>query len=345
MRYGASMPRRLTLSRFLPDWFLAGMVLAMLLAWLFPGPGASGGWLHPDILTKAGIALIFFLHGLLLSFGALRAGLYQWKAHLLIQGTTFLVFPLIGLAVLVASRGVVDPVLALGFFYLCALPSTVSSSVAMTAAAKGDVPVAVFNATLSSLLGVVLTPLWIGMAAEQAGEAMKLGEVILDLVLLLLLPLAVGQMLRRWLGAFALRHKRWVSKVDRGVILLLVYTSFCDSFAMGVWEAHDRMTLGLTLLATAALFFAVLGTMILLCRGLGVQPAQRSAVVFCGSKKSLATGVPMAHLIFAGNPQLGVILLPILLYHPLQLLVCAPLANAWARRTPSPADGPGATLA
>lgn len=320
------------LSRYLPDWFLTGMGLVILLAWAFPQPGAAGGWLHPEILIKAGVALIFFLHGLLLSFGALRDGVLRWQAHLVIQCTTFVLFPILGFALLQMG---LDPLLGLGFFYLCALPSTVSSSVAMTAAARGNVPVAVFNATLSGLLGIVLTPFLMGLVMRTGGQTLPMGEVMADLVLLLLLPLALGQLMRPLLGAFAQKHKRWVSKVDRGTILLLVYTSFCDSFALGVWHMQAGGALALTVLATVGLFFCVLGAMILLCRWLGFDAPTRAAVVFCGSKKSLATGVPMAHLIFAGQPEMGLLLLPIMLYHSLQLLVCAPLANRWARQAPS----------
>ena len=174
------------------DWFLPGLLCAVALAWLFPNPGAAGGWMHPEILTKAGIALIFFLHGVALSFDKLKAGILRWPLHLVVQSCTFGFFPLVGLFLLHFFGGLLLPDLRLGFFYLCALPSTVSSSVAMTAAARGNVPVAVFNATLSSLLGIFLTPLWIGLVMQSGGEALPLGHVILDLVLWLLLPLVIG---------------------------------------------------------------------------------------------------------------------------------------------------------
>src|SRR5882724_3657350 len=168
--------------KFKPDWFLLGMVAATALAWAFPAPGAGGGWLHPEILTKAGIALIFFLHGLALSFDALKAGTLRWPLHLLVQSSTFLIFPLLGLALNAALGDHVGPELKLGLFYLCALPSTVSSSVAMTGAARGNVAGAVFNATLSSLLGVFLTPLWIAVVLRTSGHAPSIGPVIWDLV-------------------------------------------------------------------------------------------------------------------------------------------------------------------
>ncbi len=285
-----------------PDWFLGGMFVAIVLAWAVPGPGAHGGWLHPEALAKAGVAVVFFLHGLGLSSGALRAGVLNWRLHALVQTVTSLVFPLIGFGLSAALDGHVVPELRLGMFYLCALPSTVSSSVALTAAARGNVAGAVFNATLSSLIGTFLTPMWVALLLTTSGHAMSLGPVILDLVCWLVLPLAVGQTLHPWLGAWAKRHKARIGLVDRGTILLLVYTSFCESFKQG----EDKV-----------------------------------AAIFCGSKKTLASGVPMAQLIFGAPPGLALILLPIMIYHPLQLMVGGVLAQRWRQEPVTrPAESP-----
>ena len=170
------------------------MAVAVFLAWRFPDPGAKGGFLHPEIVTKIGIALIFFLHGLSLSFEAFKSGAFRWKLHLVVQTATFLLFPALGELLLLVSGSSVTPDLQLGFFYLCVLPSTVSSSVALTAAARGNVPAAVFNATLSSLIGIFITPLWISWRLKSGGVPMPYGKVILDLVIWLLLPLILGQM-------------------------------------------------------------------------------------------------------------------------------------------------------
>lgn len=318
------------------DWFLWGMVLAVALAWLFPGPGAPGGWMQPHLLTKGGVALVFFLHGLSLSLESIRQGAMQWKLHAVIQGMTFALFPLIGLGLLSAPLPGLGPELKIGFFFLCALPSTVSSSVAMTALARGNVPVAVFNATLSSLIGIVLTPLWLRLAAESMssnGAMMPFGEVLVDLVCWLLLPLVLGQLLRPVLGAWALRHKAIVGKVDRVMILLLVYTSFCDSVRRGVWDLFGIGTMVSVAVLCLLLFCTVFAFAAGACRVLGIERQDRSAVIFCGSKKSLAQGVPMAQLIFAGNPALGVILVPMMLYHPLQLVIGGVLASRWGSRS------------
>jgi sodium/bile acid cotransporter 7 len=318
--------------KFKPDWFLLGMIAATALAWAFPAPGAGGGWLHPEILTKAGIALIFFLHGLALSFDALKAGTLRWPLHLLVQSSTFLLFPLLGLALNAALGDRVAPELKLGLFYLCVLPSTVSSSVAMTGAARGNVAGAVFNATLSSLLGVFLTPLWIAVVLRTSGHAPSLGPVIWDLVRWLVLPLFLGQACRPLLGAWAARNKPLINVADRLTILMLVYTSFCDSFKDGVWSGHGIGMLTLVLAAALLLFTIAMTAMSFAADAAGFSREDKIAAMFCGSKKTLASGVPMAKLIFASNPALGLILLPIMIYHPMQLVICGFLAERWGRR-------------
>jgi len=318
--------------KFKPDWFLLGMVAATALAWAFPEPGASGGWLHPELLTKLGVALIFFLHGVALSFRALRAGALNWRLHLLVQACTFLLFPLIGLALDAALNGHAADELKLGLFFLCALPSTVSSSVAMTAAARGNVAGAVFNATLSSLIGIFLTPLWIAWIMKTSGHAQPIGPVILDLLRWLVLPLAIGQMLRPWLGAFVARHKSGITVVDRLTILLLVYTSFCDSFQQHIWSARGPAQIAVIVLVCAALFALVMLLTSAAARALAFPRDDRIAAIFCGSKKTLASGVPMAKLIFGAHPAMGMILLPIMIYHPLQLVICGVLAQRWGRQ-------------
>lgn len=323
--------------KFKLDWFLSGMAIAVGLAWLWPEPGARGGFLHPELITKGGVALIFFLHGAALSFAALKAGTLRWPLHLVVQACTFILFPLIGLLTIWLLHDLVSPELRLGIFYLCALPSTVSSSVALTAAARGNVPAAVFNATFSSLIGVFLTPLWIGLLLKSGGQPMPLGKVILDLVLWLLLPLALGQLSRPLIGAWVTRHKKRIAVVDRLTILMLVYTSFCDSFRQGIWSGQSGSMLVLTVLGAGVLFFVVMTIVGATSDALGFNAEDRITAIFCGSKKTLASGVPMAQLIFGSHPGIGLILLPIMIYHPLQLIICGWLAGKWSRRPGAPA--------
>jgi sodium/bile acid cotransporter 7 len=309
-----------------PDWFLFGMAAAVALAWVFPGPGAKGGSLHPELVNKLGVALIFFLHGLTLSFAALAAGTRKWRVHLVVQLCTFLAFPLLGLLLLALTAGRVDENLRTGLFFLCALPSTVSSSVALTATAGGDVPTAVFNATLSSLLGVLLTPLWLQLVLGAAGHSLPLGRVVLDLLLWLVLPLLVGQGFRPLLGAFATRHKARIGVLDRLTILLLVYTSFCDSVKAQVWSS-GLAPLAVSAVASVTLLALTMTSVWLISGAFAFERGERITALFCGSKKTLASGVPMARVIFGAAPGLGLILLPIMLYHPIQLLVGGWLAG------------------
>lgn len=318
--------------KFKFDWFMKGMLLAVALAFVWPEPGAQGGFLHPDVLNKVGIALVFFLNGLGLSMAALRQGVTRWRVHLLVQTSTFLVFPLLGLGFLRLSNSWMSPDLQLGFFYLCALPSTVSSSVALTVAARGNVPVALFNATLSSLIGVVLTPLWMAWAMGREGAAFDVGPVVVNLLLWVVLPLVAGQAMRPLLSRWAARYKARIQIADRLTILMLVYTSFADSVQQGIWSQYGYVVVLQTVFFTMVLFFIMLKLTGLAAHLMKLPEEDRIAAVLCGSKKTLASGVPMAHLIFGANPALGLILIPIMIYHPLQLAICGVLAQRWADR-------------
>ena len=314
------------------DWFMKGMVAAVLLAFVWPQPGAHGGFLHPEVLNKLGIAVVFYLNGLSLSMQSLRQGASRWQVHLLIQFSTFALFPLLGLGLLKLGQGWMSPDLLLGFFYLCALPSTVSSSVALTVAARGNVPVALFNATLSALIGVLLTPLWMTWVMVQEGRSLDVTPVVIDLLLWVVLPLVVGQLSRPWLTTWAARHKAQIHIVDRVTILTLVYTSFCVSVQQGIWTQYGASVVIQTVAVCGLLFFAVYQFTQIVSRLIELSDEDRIAAVLCGSKKTLASGVPMAHLIFGAHLALGLMLIPIMLYHPLQLAVGGLLSQRWTAR-------------
>jgi sodium/bile acid cotransporter 7 len=220
---------------------------------------------------------------------------------------------------------------------LCALPSTISSSVAMTALGRGNVPVAIFNATLSSLLGIVLTPLLIHLMAGTEAGGLPLLDTMLNIAQLLLLPIVVGQLLRPLIGHWFARIKHYTNHLDRVVILLLVYVAFCNSVQSGLWQQHGIGLIATTLLGAALVLAIVLTLSRALARALHFRREDEVAIVFCGSKKTLASGVPMAALIFGAHPGLGMIVLPIMLYHQLQLFVCSLLAHRYARNVPAPA--------
>lgn len=318
------------------DWFLRSLFLAVVTASLFPDIGRSGGWLQIDRFANYGIALVFFLHGVGIPREQIRSGFSLWRVHLVVQVFTFAVFPLLFLLLRPGLEWALPPMLLLGFFYLCALPSTITSSVALTAAAGGNVPAAIFNATASSLLGIVLTPVLVSLMAPTTGAELSLQDAVIDIAVLLLLPFVAGQLLHGRLGPRLAPYKRQTALLDRGVVVVLVFASFSDSVHDGLWRDYGASVLLLTLAGAALLLALVLLLTTLVARLLRFEREEEIVTVFCGSKKTLAAGVPMAKVLFGAHPGLGLIVLPIMFYHQLQLMVCAVLAQRYARQAPTP---------
>lgn len=316
------------------NWFMLGMPVAVGLAWVWPEGGADGGPLRPEVVTKLAVALVFFLQGVTLPARALRDGASQGRLHAGVQGLCFLIIPLVGLALDRLIGSALSPDLRLGFLFLCVLPSTIVMAVVLATAGGGNVAAAIFNAVLSNVLGVFLTPLWIAaiLAAGNNPDGQSLVAVLRQISLLLLLPLALGQAARRLgLKAWADRHKKRLGHASNGTILFIVYAAFCNSVQADIWSQH-----GWTVILTAALGVVVLMTIalvlaILLARLMGFAPPERIVLIISGAQKSLATGVPLAKVIFGAHPGLGLILLPIMIYHPLQLFVCGWLAARHAK--------------
>lgn len=323
---------RKALKKVFTDWFLLGMLLAVVFASIAPQIGKSGGLIHADKLADYGIFTIFFLHGIGLSTESLLHGISRWRLHLLVQSFTFVVFPLLWYLLDLCFGRWIPQDLAFGFFYLCALPSTISSSVAMTSMAKGNVPAAIFNATLSTVLGIFLTPLLVSLVSSGQTGGLSLGDAMLNIARLLLLPFVIGQLLRPLLGKFFARWKRYTNIVDRSVILLLVFSSFSDSVAGGLWSKHGVSLLAITFCGAALILFIVLKLSHWAAQRAHFSTEDEITAVFCASKKTLASGVPMAKLLFGARPDLGVIVLPIMFYHQIQLFVCALLAERYASR-------------
>ena len=323
--------------RLARDWFLIGMIAAVVLAALFPDFGGTGGAMHADVVANVGIFLVFLLYGLGLPLANLKAGVMKWRLHVVVQAFTFGVFPLLWLLLNGTVGRWLPSDLTLGFLYLCAVPSTISSSVAMTGLARGNVAAAIFNASLSSLLGVVLTPLIVSLLATTTGQSLSLGDAIVKLAGRLLLPLVIGQLLRPVLGGWFARYRPYTSMFDRVFILVLVYASFCDSVKSGLFTNYGGGMLAVTLGGAALFLTVVLMLSTTVTRRLGFNKEDEIATVFCGSKKTLASGVPMARLIFGAHPGLGLIVLPLMFYHQLQLLVCSVLAERYAGREAPPA--------
>lgn len=319
------------LRKFNIDGFLLSLMGVVLLAIVWSAPGVTGGPLHVEWVANYGICVVFFLYGLTLAPEKMRAGLAKWRVHIAVQLATFALFPIVVLVALFLTRAWVPEEVQLGFFYLAALPSTVSSSVAMTSLARGNVPVAIFNATLSAFLGVFLTPILMAWYMKSTGQSLPLSSVIVKIVLLVLLPTALGQIAHRWLAAWAARNGSWLKLCDRAVILAIVYNSFCDSIKEGIWSDHDISLVFLMVAASIVLFFAIYELMKIPCRLMGLDREDTIACLFCASKKSLATGVPLSKVMFGATPMLGLIIAPLMIFHFFQLVIVSVIANRFAR--------------
>ncbi|WP_242108823.1 bile acid:sodium symporter family protein [Luteimonas aquatica] len=319
-------------SRFRIDPFTLALLATVLLASLLPLSGTPERVM--DIVTDVAIGALFFLHGAKLAREAIVAGLAAWRLHLMIFASTFVLFPLLGLAGKPLSHWLLTPELYLGVLFLCTLPSTVQSSIAFTSMAGGNVPAAVCSASASSLLGVFLTPLLMGLlAGTQSGAGAAMAhplQAIGSIMGQLLLPFVAGHLLRPWIGAWVDRHRGVLRYTDQGTILLVVYTAFSASVIEGLWRKTPVDALLAVALIACVLLALVMTLLTYASRRLGFSREDEIAIVFCGSKKSLATGVPMAKVLFAGG-SLGAIVLPIMLFHQIQLIVCAYVAQRYAR--------------
>jgi solute carrier family 10 (sodium/bile acid cotransporter), member 7 len=321
----------MSLRRLPVDGFLLAIGAAIALAAFAPAVGARGGPLRLDILSGAAISLVFFLHGAGLPLEALASGVRAVRVHILVQATTWLVFPVIGALLLALAGSALPAGLALGFFLLCAVSSTISSSVAMTAVAGGNVAAALFNATLSGVLGTVLTPLYLGLVAHTSGVGGSLPDAIGQVALRVLLPLVLGQLARPLIGALLMRHRSLVGFVDRSSIVLIVYGAFCDSILADVWTRSSAGAVLTVALLAAALFALVTLSLQRATRWLGLDRSDAITAVFCGSQKSLANGLSIARVMFGGSPALGFIVLPLIVYHQLQLMIGATMARRHSR--------------
>ena len=317
------------LRRLLPDAFTLTLLAVVLIATLLPASGQVA--VVFEWITNLAIALLFFLHGAKLSRQAILAGAGHWRLHLLVFTCTFVLFPLLGLLLKPLMAPLIGNELYLGMLYLCALPATVQSAIAFTSLARGNIPAAICSAAASSLLGIFLTPLLVALLMGVEGDSGSTLDAIGKISLQLLLPFVLGQIAQRWIGGWVNRNKSWLKYVDQSSILLVVYTAFSAAVIGGLWQEVPLVTLLALVLACCVLLALALLLTHLLGKWLGFNQEDRITILFCGSKKSLATGVPMAQVLFAGS-TIGVLILPLMLFHQIQLMVCAVLAQRYARR-------------
>lgn len=325
---GRSVPAALKV-----DPYIAALLATVACGVLLPARG--GGATVAGDAANGAVGLIFFLYGARLSAREAVAGLRDWRPQLAIAVSTFVLFPVLGLAVHACAAPFVGPRLSTGLLFLCLLPSTVQSSIAFTSIARGNVPLAVCAGTYSSLLGLVVSPLLAsvligGDASFSVGRLVGIGTQIL-------LPFLLGQFARRWIGPAVSRNRKVLGRVDRGSVLLVVYTAFSEAMAQGAWHQVSVPRLSAVGLVEAALLALVLTLTSAAARALRFDRADRIAIVFAGSKKSLVNGLPMATVLF--GPGAGLVVLPLMIFHQMQLMVCAVIAGRWSRE---PAAGAAA---
>jgi sodium/bile acid cotransporter 7 len=304
---------------------LFGMVV---LASVLPVRGVAAEGL--SLIVKLAIALLFFLHGAKLSREAVVAGVTHWRLHLTILGFTFVMFPVLGLVA--GKLGVLSSTLAAGMLFLCCLPSTVQSSIAFTSIARGNVAAAVCAASASNLFGIFITPVLVSLLMHTKGGAAGGWKSIQDIIVQLLLPFILGQLARPLVAKWVERHKQLVGYVDRGSILLVVYAAFSEAVVGGIWNKVSAVEMVILLIACCVLLVIVLAATTYGARALGFSKEDEITIMFCGSKKSMATGVPMAGILFPG-PTAGVIVLPLMIFHQIQLMACSVIAQHYAKRS------------
>jgi sodium/bile acid cotransporter 7 len=313
------------------DGFVLGIVGCAALASVFPAQGTMAAVV--DQGTKIAIGLLFLLYGARLEPREAIAGLRHWRLHAVVLSVTFIVFPLIGLALRMLVPSVLTNDLYTGVLFMCLVPSTVQASIAFTSIARGNVAGAVVSASLSNLVGVFATPLLVVLLMNTTGKAEVKPSAVLVIMVQLLLPFLVGQLLRprlRWL----LRRPALLKVVDRGSVLLVVYSAFSAGMAEHIWGQLSIWRVLATAAVCAGLLAAVLAMTAAVGKVAGFSVPDRIVLVFCGSKKGLAAGLSMAAVLFAGRP-VGLIVLPLMIFHQIQLITCAILAQHFARRPES----------
>ncbi|MCM4164485.1 MULTISPECIES: bile acid:sodium symporter family protein [unclassified Arenibacter] len=313
------------------DKFVLSIIGIIIIAYFFPQWGTRESKIPIDIISAIGISLIFFFYGLKLSPDKLKAGLKNWKLHALIQATTFLIFPLLVLIFRPFLQNEEQETMWLAFFFLAALPSTVSSSVVMVSIAKGNIPAAIFNASISGIIGIVITPLWMGLFVHGAQTDFDFTAFYMKLFVQIILPVVLGFSLQRFLGNFAQRHNSNLTLFDKSIILLIIYKSFAVSFDDQIFSAVSLVDLLVLFLGVLVLFVAVFYLTRFMAGKLRFNREDQITAQFCGTKKSLVHGTVFSKILFGNMASIGIILLPLMLFHATQILIISMIASRKSR--------------
>ena len=306
------------------QWLLLGLLSAVCLAFVFPEWGATGGYLRSELTTKIGIVLIFFFQGWMLPTEVLKRSFLRWKAHLFTQIFIFLVFPLVIISGDLVWGPYLSQPLRVGFYLLAALPTTISSAIEFTSQAKGNTAVSLFNTTVANVIGVVITPLWMTLLVQaDMSEMAGLGTVVVKLSKLIILPLLVGQVVHVLFKGSLEKIRPYVGHFSQLVIVFIVFAAFANSVVGGACDGQSLSLIFLTTLICLFLFLVISIVCLLLLHSLKFEQSDRAAVFFCGTQKTLATGIPLGVSLLGADPAFGIILLPLMIYHPIQLLLGA----------------------
>ena len=311
------------------DKFIFALIGVVVLAYLFPY--TKIGPLELSSIGTIGISAIFFFYGLKLTPAGLKSGLRNWRLHVIIQLTTFVVFPLLVLPFYAFVNSESGRLIWLGMFFLAVMPSTVSSSVVMVSIAKGNVPAALFNASISGLIGIAAAPLWLGLFLSSAESAGDLSSIYGNLLVEIVLPVGLGLLLQRYWGEFARKHARELAIFDKSVILLIVYESFVRSFTSDIFASVGGAEIVVLVAGTPLLFFTVYFLTGYISRRLNFGRDDRITAQFCGTKKSLVHGSVFLSVLFANSAAAGIILVPLMVFHAFQILAISVIASNYAR--------------
>lgn len=315
------------------DRFVIAIIISVVLAYIFPQLGAKNSPIPMDTIGGIGISLIFFFYGLTLNNEAIKNGLSNWKLHITVQASTFLIFPLLVVVFYPLVNNTDYELMWLSFLFLAALPSTVSSSVVMVSLAKGNLPGAIFNASISGIVGIIFTPFWMMLFIDQTDVAIDFTTIYLQLLTEIVLPLAAGLLLRRFFGNWAKKNKRTLDLFDKFIILLIVYKSFVHSFEENIFSNLNALDFVILVVLVLVLFFAVYNLTGWIGKKLRFNHADQITNQFCSTKKSLVHGTVFSEALFAGSGIIGFLLLPLMLYHALQILIISMIATKKREKT------------
>lgn len=312
------------------DRFTILLFIMVILASFVPVSGQAAEVFSS--ITTIAIAILFFLHGAKLSREAVVEGLMHWKLHTLVFAFTFALFPIIGLLAKPVLVPLLGQELYWGFLFMCFLPSTVQSSIAFTSVAQGNVAGAVCSASFSNIVGMFITPVLVAFfILGQSQHGFDPTSSIMQITLLLLVPFILGQILRPWVFPQMKKMPEIVKIFDQSSILMVVYGAFSSAVVAGLWHQVSLTTLLLLIIACSVLLTLVMLLALFVPRWIGFDKADQKTIFFCGSKKTLASGVPMAQILFISQP-IGMIVLPIMIFHQIQLMVCGIVANMWSKQ-------------